>query len=82
MFGKRGRKWVSTSHVLSMRPYVHVQEKHDKKDLFFKIQNMTSYPLRDLMQSQVSHINQPNLLTDPSSNTYPNMLESHDLLKP
>ena len=33
---KREENGVSTPHVLSMRPYAHIQEKHDKKGLLVK----------------------------------------------
>ena len=66
---------LSTPHVLSIRFYAHTQENHAKKDVFF-YQNMTNYSIRDLMQSQVSHINQPNMLTISTSNTYPNILDT------
>ena len=31
IFGKREENGVSTPHVLSMRPYAHIQAKHAKK---------------------------------------------------
>ena len=37
---------------------------------------MSVYPFRDLMQSQVSHINQQNMLTISKSNLYHNILET------
>ena len=36
MFGKREENGVSTPHVLSMRPYAHIQTKHAKKGLLVK----------------------------------------------
>ena len=36
IFGKREENGVSTSHVLSMRLYAHIQEKHDKRDFLVK----------------------------------------------
>ena len=73
MFGKREGNGVSTPYVLSMRPYAHIIAKHAKKGLFY--QTMPNYPFRGLMQIQVSHINQQNMLTISTSNTYPNILE-------
>ena len=56
MFEKKGENGVSTPHVLSMGSYAHAKEKHDKSSIY---QNNPNYPFRDLIQSQVSHINQP-----------------------
>ena len=61
MFGKKEENGVSTPHVLSMGPYAYTQAKHDKNNFFY--QNMSNYHFRDLMQSQVSYINQRNVLT-------------------
>ena len=52
-----------------MRSYAHTKAKHAKRD-----EACHSTPFRGLMQSHVSHINQPNMLTIPTSNTYPNTL--------
>ena len=73
MFWKRKEKGVNTTHVLSMRPYAHIQAKRDKKGFS---QNMQFYPFKNLVQSQTSHINQPNMLTISTSNTYLNILET------
>ena len=73
MFVKREENRVSTSHVLSMRPYAHIQAKHAKKGILVK---HAIFPFRNLMQSQASHINQPNMLTNSTSNTYSNILET------
>ena len=80
MFGKREENGVITPHILSMGSYEHTQAKHAEKAILSK--HGIFYPFRDLMQSQVSHINQPNMLTNSTSNTYPNMLENHDLYNP
>ena len=53
---------------------MHIHKQNMQKGSFY--QNMPNYPFRDLMQSQVSHINQPNMLTISTSNTYPNILET------
>ena len=60
MFGTREENWVSTTHVLSMRSYAHTQAKHAKRDFLVKTCYFT--PLMDLIQGQVSHINQPTCL--------------------
>ena len=75
--GKREENGVSTPHIKSKRSYAHTQAKHAKRNFY---QIMQNYPFRDLMQSQVSHINKPNMLTILNSNTYPNILENNDLL--
>ena len=36
MFGKMEENGVSTSHVLSIRHYAHIQAKHAKKGLLVK----------------------------------------------
>ena len=71
MFGTREENGVSTPHVISMRSYARTQEKHAKKDFY---QSMLFYPFLGLIQSQVSHIDQPNILTISTSNIYPNTL--------
>ena len=71
--GKGKENGVSTPHVLSMRPYAHIQAKHAKKGILVK---HAIFPFRNLMQSQASHINQPNMLTNSTSNTYSNILET------
>ena len=53
---------------------MHIHKKNMVKDIFS--QNMTFYPFRDLMQSQVSHINKQNMITISTSNTYANILET------
>ena len=74
MFWTREENIVSTPHILSMRSYADTQAKHDKRDFLSKHDILP--PFRGLMQSQVSHINQPNMLTISTSNTYPNILET------
>ena len=59
---------------------MHIQKQNMLKGTF--CQNMLFYPSRDLMQSQVSHINQPNMLTISTSNTYPNILETMTYYNP
>ena len=54
MFGTREEYGVNTPHVLSMRSYAHREAKYAK--------NMLFYPSLGLMQSQVNHTNQPNML--------------------
>ena len=70
--------WISTPHLLSMRPYAHTQENHAKKGLLSKHATLL---FRNLVQSQASHINQPTWLLTQQVNTHPNMLENHDLLQ-
>ena len=74
MFEKREENGVSTPHLLSMRSYAHTQTKYNKKDFFSR--NMSFYPSRGLIQSQVSHTNQLKMLTISTSNTNPNILET------
>ena len=61
MFGKIGEKGVITPHVRSMKPYVHITTKHVKKGYLVKTCHFTLF---SLMQNQVSHTNQPNMLTN------------------
>ena len=74
IFEKRKENGVSTPHVLSMGSYAQTQSRHAKKDFLLKHAKVT--PFWDLMQSQVSHINQPNMPTISTSNNYPNTLET------
>ena len=73
MFGKREENGNSTPHVLSMGSYAHTQEKHAKRDFLVKACHFT--PL-GTMQSQISHMNKPNMLTISTNNNYPNILET------
>ena len=41
IFGKREENGVSTSHVLSMRPYAHIKAKHAKKGHLVKTCHFT-----------------------------------------
>ena len=50
------------------------QEKHDKKG--FLVQTCHFTPFMNLMQSQASHITQPNMLTNLTSNAYRNKIET------
>ena len=69
MFGTGKKNRVSTPHILSMRSYAHTQGKYAKKGLLSK---HVIVPLFGLMQSQVNHTNQPNMLTILTSNIYLN----------
>lgn len=50
---------------------MHIHKKENAKR-----DSLSNHAFRGIMQSQVSHINQPNMLTISKSNTYPNTLES------
>ena len=41
MFGKREENGVSTPHLLSMRPYAHIHEKHANKEMLGKTCHFT-----------------------------------------
>ena len=72
--GKGEEIGVITLHVLSVGSYAYKQARHAKKDFLSKHAKFT--PFWDLMQSQVSHINEPNMLTISTSNTCPNIHET------
>ena len=38
MFGKKEENGVITAHVLTMRPYAHIQAKHAKNKYIFQSQ--------------------------------------------
>ena len=74
MFEIREENGFSTPHVLSMRSYAHTQAKDVEGDFLSKHAILPLF--RGLMKSQVSQINQPNMLTISTGNTYPTHLES------
>ena len=53
---------------------MHIHKQNMLKRTF--CQSMPFYPFRNLILSQVSHINQPNMLTISTSNTYPKLLKT------
>ena len=73
MFGEREENGASTPQLQSMN-LMHIKNKNILKGTFYQI--MPFYPFLGLMQSQVSHINQPNMLTISTINTYPNTLRT------
>ena len=79
MFGEREENGACTPQLQSMN-LMHIKNKNILKGTFYQI--MPFYPFLGLMQIQVSHIDQPMMLTISTSNNYPNTLKIMTFLNP